>query len=271
MNKFKSPTTMIYGLFIIGCLFMITACAPNNNSPRASKVNAKQNKQMQGTLFKGAMVTEEVTYANINGGIARLRAMMCGKFIHYVIPKGSTDLDTYKVWLVNDGQDSVVHYILPLGTPNKDGYWIYIHQCLTSLPDEPTFATLAKLTQVDRDTILCGYHTLPSDFNTDISAIVDDPEAYFEELDLKSIGSKAAHTVFHYLRQSPLEYLGEGPMFAKEVKNTKIRFIRRYKKVNPQKTHNYKHGYDENKEIFTQTKGEFLLKKAMINPRLMKD
>lgn len=251
----------IYWLILI---FIIAISACTSTQDKSSNPFSAKNKT-NGIFIEGLDVRNEENYKNIKGNTARLQALLCGRFTHHVIPKTDTTQSIYKVWLVNDGKDSVVHYHLPIGNKNREGYWVYIHQCLTSLPDDPTFNVLVKLEELDRDTILGKQYPIPEDFEIDLSVILEDPKDYFSSINLLELDKKVPVNVYNYLRKSPLHYLAEGAIYAKEVKNTPIRFIRRYYDVTPKQILGFKVGYNSDTLQFTRTKGEYYLREAMIH------
>lgn len=248
-------------IFIIG----ISACTSTQD--KSSNPFSSKNKT-NGIFIEGVEVRTEDNYKDIKGNVARLQAMLCGRFTHHVIPKTDSTQSIYKVWLVNDGKDSVVHYHLPVGNKNREGYWVYIHQCLTSLPDDPTYNVLAKFEEIDRDTILSKRYALPEDFEINLKAIIEDPKDYFSSIDLLKLGKEKPGSIYNYLRKSPLNYLGEGEIFVKEVKNTPIKFIRRYYDITPKQIMGFKVGYNSDTLSFTRTKGEYYLREAMVDPEV---
>ena len=252
-------------VFFLGVMMMITACS-------TPQTTAKSNKKQQAkkTLITGDAITQNEMYTGIDGTLPRLRAMLCGRSVQYVIPRGSTIEDyKYVPWLVNDGQDSVVNYNLPVGEPAKDGYWIYQHTCLTSLPNAPTYVALIKYKKIDRDSIVAYCYNPPVGFKPNIDEILKDLPGYFKEILFKEIEKTEPFLIREYKRTAPMEFLGKDPFSQEPVPNTEIEYIRRYDKVTAGQIHKYKEGYNKDKELLTHTLGEFLFKKAMVRLDLL--
>lgn len=214
----------------------------------------------------GDEVQKEASYADIQGSVARLRAILCGKFVHYSVGR-DPKREKYTPWLVNENQDSVLHFYVPVGDYRKDGYWVYHYQCLTSLIDNPISETFFKLQSVNRDSITATFYTPPKDFSKKITEIVKDPRGAFKEVNFKKMKLSSNSRVIYYVRQTPLKYLGESNLNnAKNPKN-KDGYEAFYYTVNIGKIEVGVRGYNKDKAKIGESKPEWLVKEAMINTK----
>jgi len=152
---------------------------------------------------KGTSVTKPDSqsnpYQSIRSNVARVQAMLSGKFVQ------QTRVDTfnnYVTWMVNDNQDSMVMYSIPVGDPNKNGHWLYHYQIMTSLPNEPIYEAFEKLTEVDRDSIHSRLYLPPANFNLPLSELLQKRKNAFASVKLDSLS--ADEDAGYYIRQNSL-------------------------------------------------------------------
>lgn len=257
MNQLKK-LIILFALTIL-CVGVFS-CAGNKET------NEKVNTKEKGLFIQGPICRMDDTYSTIKGSVPRLHAMMCGKFVQY--STGPNPEETkYSTWLINEGQDSVVIYHIPVGDPNKEGYWMYNCQVMTSLPNNPLNATFSKLVEVSRDTIMSIYYKLPDDFDMSLQKMLEDPEKAFASIDLMSLKEMDSPTT--YVRESILHYKGESVWYPDDREVNKGGAYAIYYLVRPQMMVFGTNVYDKEKTYIDRTKGERLMKNAMINPSYM--
>lgn len=203
----STSSTFLTGSFL-AILFACSILSCTNtqelsNTAVATSKNKKNTRDV--TLLYGPNIRQKEMYANIQGNVPRLKAMLSGQFIQYV--KVDT-LGTYGPWLVNEGKDSVLIYQLPVGNPDKDGHWIYNCQYLTSLPNDPIISSFSKITAIDRDSIVLVDYDAPEGFTATVQDIIARPEKVFKEFDFKKLTPAVPLYRVDYVRQTPLHYLG---------------------------------------------------------------
>lgn len=130
---------------------------------------------MTNTTTAANPMTEDY-YLNIKGGEARLAALMSGSFsCHSVNKKG--------LWLVNDGQDSMVLYGCSLGEPARDGYWVYQEIVMTHLPSEPMVQSVYEIEQVAPDSLILWKYKIKD--KKQLSGIYQKEERPLDKTNLK--------------------------------------------------------------------------------------
>lgn len=169
--------------FILGCF--IIACKSSSPIPQ----NAQKPKQ---------------SYQSIKSNVARVQAMLTGKFVQQTLVDS---LNNYQTWKVNDNQDSMLLYSIPVGDPNKIGYWIYHYQIMTSLPNEPIYEAFEKLTEIDRDSIKSTLYLSPADFNRPLDDLITQRENAFENIDFSTFNT--GEDAGYYIRQNLLFFLNQ--------------------------------------------------------------
>ncbi len=265
MNRFKFLVAYVPTLFL--CFALLVACGKTKTTTeKPSKATAKN--KSKSLLHTGPQVREDESYAHIVNSVARLKAMLCGVFVHYNTtsdPEG----ETYSAWMVNDGHDSVMVYTFPVGEPNKIGHWIYTYQIMTSLPDDPIYVSFAKLTELDRETIKCAFYALPEDFETSLERLLEDPKAYLSKIDVSTLESSEEEEDLLYSKQTPLDYRAETEKKGVNPKDSKVRFVTTYQEIKPNRINFGFKQYDENKKLLGFST-EYLLKEAMLKSDLPK-
>lgn len=229
-----------------------------------NQVNKKQGSD--DVFVYGEKVNEEESYATIKGSVARLRAILCGKFVHYTMNPNSEE-EEYVPWLVNENQDSVLHFHLPVGDYRKDGYWIYEYQCLTSLVDQPIVETFVKLEELNRDSIQATFYASPEGFSGNIIEILKSPKEFFNEISLKKIAASGSQGEVYYVRQTPIQYIGESNLEDAKAPSNKGGYESFYYKVGIGKTELILRGYNKDMVKLGETKPEWLVKVAMVNTK----
>lgn len=247
---FKTPIMILIFLAAYSC-----------NSTKKLKTKSQYT---DGILFYGDAVQYNDSYANIQGAVPRLRAMMCGKFTQYL--PDSTAENKYSPWLVNDGKDSVVLYQLPVGNHHKIGYWMYQSQVLTSLPNDPVMQSFIKLHALNRDTIKATLYKTPEGFAPTTEETLKNTQDVFKDIEWKKLKSAEGVSVIYYVRQTPLEYLGTSALFKTPYVLDGKGFMSVYYRVSPQKIAMGRKGYDEHKTYFKSAQEEYLIKEAMVQP-----
>ena len=248
------------------CLVGIYACG---GSQALSTVNKPTTKAKRGTiLLENQSIYKDETYAKIEGSLARLRAMMCGRFVQHKcnIQEDGTVLRG-ESWTVNDGEDSVVTYVIPVGDYRKIGYWMYYAQCLTSLPNEPVYSVFYKMSKVDRDTIRVTHYRVPKGFKLEINNMLKDPDAAFGIIDVDTLVPNSYMT--DYIRQSPIKYVGETNRLEAHEKEGEahIKYKKFFFEVEPKQVHFGYILYDTTeKRLGRDNKSSMLVRTAMVHP-----
>jgi hypothetical protein len=253
MNPLSNSVIAILALSIF-----ISSCSGGKEAVEKTEVKSKA------LFLENEGYNKDETYRSIKGSVKRLHAMMSGRFVQYTTganPKGGK----YKTWLINDGQDSVIIYHIPIGNPDKEGYWMYNCQVMTSLPNDPLYATISKLEEVDRDTINAVYYDFPPNFNVSLPEILEDPKSAFASVRLLSL-KKAEGEGIPYVRESLTNYKGEDKWAPDDYEGNEGGFVATYFLVRPQMMVFGSNTYDKDKKNLKQTNGERLMKNAMINP-----
>ncbi|BDS09924.1 hypothetical protein [Aureispira anguillae] len=239
------------------CIVLLYSCG---STKETNSVSSKERK----IFVTGELVTQDETYANIKGAVARLRAILCGKFVCYNTLKDPAG-KKYSTWRVNEGQDSVIAYQIPIGDYHKDGYWIYHYQCLTSLPDQPVYEGISRLIELNRDTIKAVYYELPKDLDRPINQVLKDPKAVFGRVNWKELEPIKGEKVVYYVRKTLLTYKGESKWKSSQFTSKEKGFDADYYKVAPSKI-----VYGKNQEYSEKQSPEWLVKAAMIRLDLLK-
>lgn len=250
----KLKEVAVSSMTLMLCVLLVTACG-----------SAKKTAQSKKILMHGKSIAKNETYASIQGNVARLRAMLCGKFTQYSTI-ADPDGKKHSVWLVNDGKDSVISYQLPAGDHHKVGYWTYQCQVLTSLLEEPLNVAFTQLIEINRDSIKEVYYQVPESFDYSITEILKNPKKAFEEINWDELEPLEGYNVFYYVRQSPLEYKGESILLKSKNAHSGKEFMSVYYEVNPQKVVMGRNEYDKDKKYLDKAKEEWLIKQAMIRP-----
>lgn len=186
-------------------LLGIYSCGTTKNQAKKGQASNKI------FVYEEALQKEEF-YKNIKGSVARLRAILCGKYVHLSCQGGAKDCDN---WRTSSGEDSVMICRIPVGDYCKDGYWVYEYQYLSSLPKDPIHQTFFKLNPINRDTIQATYYdasNLPSDFKIDMTQNIDSVASAFSEVRFKKF-KRTPNTLFiDYARQDFTKYKGMSNM-----------------------------------------------------------
>lgn len=234
----------------------------------AKEVTEKTGSKSENLFIATTGSNNDENYSSIKGGIKRLYAMMSGRFVQY--STGADPKETkYSTWLINDGKDSVIIYHLPIGNPDKEGYWMYNCQVMTSLPNDPLYATISRLEEVDRDTINAVYYDFPADFKVSLPEILENPKRAFASINLLSL-KKSEGQGIPYVRESIVNYKGEGEWSSINRKENEGGFLAMYFLVRPEMMVFGRNIYDKDKKMIKQTKGERLMKNAVVNPDYLK-
>lgn len=168
-------------------------------------------------MFSSCKNTESVTntttvdYQGIRSNVARLQAMLAGKYLQLIETKQQDGSSTFETWKVNDAQDSVIMYSVPVGEPNKDGYWLYHYQMMTSLPEEPIYEVFEKLTAIQRDTITSVLYTVPEDFEVTLKSLEKKDKKAFEAINFTTL-QEYQEAGGQYVRKEILQFYNELPI-----------------------------------------------------------
>ena len=169
-------------ILVISLLFIFTGCLSTQKNTASSTTSVEQLNQ---------------TYQAVKSNVARLHAMINGKYVQYNNRNQGDDPPDYRVWLVNDQQDSVMLYVFPAGDPNK-----------TSLPDEPAGIRFQHFQAINRDTIVLTYYDIPEDFGPTLAELLADPEKASEGVDFDKLQLQQANRPV-YTRNNPLSFTSE--------------------------------------------------------------
>lgn len=257
MNHFANSVIVILLLSIY-----LSSCSGGK------EVVQKIDNKSKSLFVENAGYNQDETYSSIKGSVKRLHTMMSGRFVQYTTGSDPKETD-YKTWLINDGQDSVIIYHIPIGNPDKEGYWMYNCQVMTSLPNDPLHATISKLEEVDRDTIKAVFYDFPADFKASLPEILEDPKSAFASVYFLAL-KKSEGQAIPYVRESIISYKGESAWSLADYEGNEGGFVATYFLVRPQMMVFGSCAYDKNKKKLGQTKGERLMKNAMINPGYLK-
>lgn len=234
-NKNKYISWIKWYFFI--SILLMTSCQGSKESNKGEKVPSKG-------FIEGRNIDVEY-YQSIKSNVARLRGLLSGKFVQYVVPPSFLVKDSleningimelkdpskaislteftqnkYITWLVNEQKDSIIMYSIPVGNPNKDGYWLYHYQILTSLPNEPVYEVFEQFTERNRDSITSVYYSVPEDFNVPLEQLLANYKVEFEIIEFKKLEERAGETGL-YLRQNPLFFKDEGPLVSYDPNST---------------------------------------------------
>lgn len=145
-------------------------------------------------------------YKKVSGNIARLQAMLTGKFVQQILTEidSISQREIYTTWKVNDKEDSILLYSIPLDDPNRVGYWIYHYQIMTTLPDEPVYQAFESLVLTSRDTIKSIYYKAPDDFTITLSELLKTKGKSFQDVPLSKLeieedgGSYVRQDILHF-------------------------------------------------------------------------
>ncbi len=199
----------IFLLLGITILLYTTSCQKNI-------VNTQKTLPQKG-LIELPMCREDATYQVIKSNVARLQAMLNGKYIQYNARDTSAERPNYQVWRVNEGQDSVMLYVFPAGDPAKVGYWSFHYQVLTSLPDNPTSTHFEHFQLIDRDTIKSTFYAVPKEIELSLDTLLNNSEALFQDINFMKLQPLETNGSV-YLRNNPLSFTDQttsptrGPM-----------------------------------------------------------
>ncbi len=224
-----------------------------------------KNKAKDGLLSYGDDVRQRSSYENIKGTVPRLKAMLCGQFVHYNRDEGAAEGE-YTPWLVNGGKDSVMLYRLPVGDANKDGHWMYHYQYLTSLPDDPIYTAFSKLETIDRDSIQEVFYEVPANFDVSLAKIVANPTGAFKDFDFKLLKPEPSGEVITYERENLLKYKGVSSLRPTEStdENRVNGYDGEYYEVTPELYIFSRVGYTPNRELIGNAEEERMVKIAKI-------
>lgn len=210
----------------------------------------------------GNAAQDDASYSHIVNNVARLKAMLTGKFVQYNTA-GDTTGTKYSVWRVNDGKDSVVIYQVPVGNFQKIGHWMYQCQVMTSLPDNPIYQAFTKLVEVNRDTIQEFYYAAPSDFEMSMEQLLENPEELFTNINFNELKPMDDPETVTYVRQSPLHFIGNSSLTV--VPQNKSFFKMIVYEIKPQKVRMRFDIFDANKNrLGAQGPPDHLNKLAMM-------
>lgn len=140
---------------------------------------------------KPASVQEKTTedfgtakyYQKYQRNIDRLYHMLQGTFICY--SKSAKENALLIPWKVNNNQDSVITYSIPIKDPAKDGYWLICYQFITSLPNEPIYCAVQRISPIDRDTFLSEFFDSPTKIQ--LTDMIKDLKEVSKSIDLEQL------------------------------------------------------------------------------------
>lgn len=211
---------------------------------------------------------DSTVYSSINGSLARFYQLYCGRFVQYQPVNGN--VNDYGLWRINDGKDSVMVYHFPVGNPDKDGYWAYNCQVLTSLPDEPIYASFSKLQSISRDTMLLIAYALPDDFSTTLDQLVNKTKEVFRSVDLKTLQRNPGADVA-FVRQTPIRYGGEMAPYPDENPKNEGGNLATYLSIDCEKITFHTNVYDSDNTLVASSPPVFLRKLNRLNPQFKMD
>ena len=132
--------------------------------------------------------------------------------------------NTIVPWKVNEGKDSMILFITPVGSSNKDGYWIYYHQFLSNLPNDPVYTAYEKLEMLSRDTFKGTYYNSPATFEWE-KVIKKDKSV--SQLDFNSL--EATGEEVFYVRKNATSFEGFSVIYKNITKSESHRKFRQDK------------------------------------------
>lgn len=252
---------------VVLCFLYMTIFSCRGVSNTTNDKNTSIDGETEGCLVKGKIAVQDESYTGYMGNLARLRAMMCGKYTQYqvLLDDDGNMMKERKIWAINNGEDSIVTYVVPMGDYHKIGYWIYYAQCLTTLPNEPVYNMFYELKEIDRDTIVGTHYRVPKDFKVDIRKLIQDPNSVLGTVNLDSLVKNGFKTT--YIRQSLLKFVGETNLLEDIQKGGEegAKYKTFFFEVQPQYTHYGNILFDENEKRLGKRKtAAILLKRAMV-------
>jgi hypothetical protein len=168
-------------------------------------------------------------YQKYQHNIDRLYQMLQGTFVCY---SKKTEKDAQLVpWKVNNGQDSVITYLVPIKDPAKDGYWLICYQFITSLPDEPIYCAVQKITPIDRDTFLSDFFNSPTEIR--LSDIIKNLGKVSKSIDLDQL-VPIDETITYYRKEITL-FKGYSNIY-KDHQNQNLSYRREDYEIHPDNT-----------------------------------
>lgn len=125
-------------------------------------------------------------YQKYQRNIDRLYQMLQGTFVCYSM---GMKQDAKPIpWKVNNEQDSVVLYTVPIKEPQRDGYWLICYQFITSLPDNPIYCGVQRISAINRDTFLSEFFDSPVEIK--LTDMIKDLGKVSKSIDLKQLTPK---------------------------------------------------------------------------------
>lgn len=187
---------MQINLFVLGILLLsFTAC-------QTSKIDEAP---------QGPSIFEDDYYiSNASNNVERLKLLTSGCYVYY---NKNTVNNTFSTWLVNE-TDSILLYATPVGVAGKDGHWIYCHQYISSLPDEPLATYLVNYVQISRDSIKAVDYACPPVSVKDLAS----KKKLVDHFDFKKL-DKGVEVL--YVKTGPAAFEGKTAIFPNPKKNTK--------------------------------------------------
>ncbi|WP_156039819.1 hypothetical protein [Aureispira sp. CCB-QB1] len=168
-------------------------------------------------------------YQKYQRNIDRLYHMLQGTFICY---SQSTEKEAKLIpWKVNNQQDSVITYSVPIKEPAKDGYWLICYQFITSLPDEPIYCAVQKITPVDRDTFLSEFFDSPAEIK--LTKMIKDLKTVEQSIDLEQL--TPIDEVVTYYREKITFFKGFSNIY-KDHQNQNLTYRQENYEVHPENT-----------------------------------
>jgi hypothetical protein len=187
-------------------------------------------------------------YQKYQRNIDRLYHMLQGTFICY--SKSKKEGPKFVPWKVNNDLDSVITYSIPIKDPAKDGYWLICYQFITSLPDEPIYCAIQKITPLDRDTFLSDFFDSPIEIR--LTDIIKDLDKVSKSIDLEQL--IPIDEVITYYRKEITFFKGFSNIY-KDHQNQNLTYRREDYEIHPDHTMFItKH--------FEDTKGEIPIEKG---------
>lgn len=261
------PKKHLASILMIMLIFLgISACGTTKNQVK------------KGQNSKGAFVYEEITkredfYKDIKGAVNRLRAMICGKYVHQtpaLVENDGKETTIYKAWKPQGSKDSVMVCQIPAGDHNKIGFWVYHYQYLSSLPDDPVFQGFTKMEPLNRDTIKAVFYEVPEGFTVNLNQNVNEIKASFDEIEWHKLKVSERYGTIYYVRQTPIKFLGLSSVYLdqKMKSNANVAYARKYFSVEYDNILFGTKVYDKDKKFISDLFPDRFLKLAEVHPDL---
>ncbi|BDS09926.1 hypothetical protein [Aureispira anguillae] len=230
--------------------------------------NQRTKQQKSEKIFVyGAKAMEEEAYTEIKGSVARLQAMICGKYIYTYISDDAQNED-FSVWRTEDGQDSMIVCQIPIGDYRKIGYWVYHCQYLTSLPNDPVYQAFSKLVALNRDTIKAVYYEVPEGFKLDFTQKMVEIKENADKVDWNQLKISPDSTIIYYARQNLIKFKATSNMAKFSTPHPEIKYLK-YHQVNlPNKILIDAELYDKNQQYLKESTPIQLIKTAAVHPNM---